>query len=200
MFSSSHIVAIRKEKGFSQEVLAERSGISLRTIQRVERGETIPRGHTLLALATALEVAIEDFQPAPVPTQGQAPASSPPELRSDPQFLQILNLSALSFLLFPLLNILFPVVLWRARKRTVQDVGEVGRRVVGFQILWQVGSVCLYLLAVAVHLVGGISAKSTLPVSLLSILFTTYAVNVGAICYYAFRLRQGHLDIYPVRL
>ncbi|WP_133272876.1 helix-turn-helix domain-containing protein [Hymenobacter radiodurans] len=154
MFSSSHIVAIRKEKGFSQEVLAERSGISLRTIQRVERGETIPRGHTLLALASALEVAIEDFQPAPDPKSVQAPVSSPPELRSDPQFLQLLNLSALSFLLFPLLNILFPVVLWRARKRTVQDVGEVGRRVVGFQILWQVGSVCLYLLAMAVHLVG----------------------------------------------
>lgn len=199
MFSCSQLVAIRKEKGFSQEVVAERSGISLRTIQRVERGETVPRGHTLLALATALEVAIADFQLAPEPELG--PASSPAELRSDPQFVQLLNLSALSFLLFPLLNIILPVVLWRAHKRTVQDVAEVGRRIIGFQILWQVGSFLLYLLAVAVHLLGGISsAKSTLPVSLLSILFVTYALNIGAICYNAFRLREGHLNLYPVRL
>lgn len=198
MFSASQLVAIRKEKGFSQGVLAERSGISLRTIQRVERGETVPRGHTLLALATALESSIADFQMA----EGQeaTPAAPPAELRSDPQFLQLLNLSALSFLLLPLLNIIVPVVLWRARKHQVQDVAELGRRVVGFQILWQVASFFLYLLAVAVHLVGGFSAKSTLPFSLLSILFVTYAVNVGAICYNAFRLRQGHLNLYPIRL
>ncbi|GAB2469097.1 hypothetical protein GCM10011375_29310 [Hymenobacter qilianensis] len=197
MFSPSSIVALRKERGFSQEVLAERSGVSLRTIQRVERGETVPRGYTLQALATALESSIANFQ---MTEEQPMPAVPLADLRPDPQFLQLLNLSALSFLLLPLLNIIVPVVLWRARKHQVQDVAELGRRVVGFQILWQVGCFFLYLLAVAMHLVGGFSTKSTLPFSLLSILFVTYAVNVGVICYNAFRLRQGHLNLYPIRL
>lgn len=198
MFSSHQIVALRKEKGFSQEVLAERAGLSLRTIQRVERGETVPRGHTLQALATALEVSLDALQMPPEPPPHPSP--TPAGLRSDPQFLQLLNLSALSFLLLPLLNIIVPVVLWRARKHRIQGVAELGRRVVGFQVLWQVGSFFLYLLAVAAHLVGGFFAASALPFILFSILFLTYAANVGAVGYAAFRLRQGHLNLYPLRL
>jgi transcriptional regulator with XRE-family HTH domain len=38
MFSAAGILAIRKSKGFPQQVLAEQSGVSLRTIQRVEQG------------------------------------------------------------------------------------------------------------------------------------------------------------------
>ena len=56
MFSAERITSLRKSKGFSQEVLAEQSGVSLRTIQRVEQGETMPRGHTVQALAAALSL------------------------------------------------------------------------------------------------------------------------------------------------
>ena len=34
------IKELRKQKGMSQEFLAEESGLSLRTIQRIENGET----------------------------------------------------------------------------------------------------------------------------------------------------------------
>jgi transcriptional regulator with XRE-family HTH domain len=197
MFSSSHIVALRKERGFSQEVLAERSGVSLRTIQRVERGETVPRGHTLLALATALDVSLENFQTAPEPPQ--QPGSSPAAMRTDPQFLQLLNLSALSFLVLPLLNIIVPVLLWRARKADTQDVAEVGRRVIGFQVLWQVSSFFLFLVALVVHLAAAKYYKVVFPFSFLGLLILTYALNVAAICYNGVRLRRGHLDLYSVR-
>jgi transcriptional regulator with XRE-family HTH domain len=199
MFSSSHIVDIRKQRGFSQEVLAERSGVSLRTIQRVERGETAPRGHTLQALATALEVALEDFRVAPEQA-ASPPAPSPAELRSDPQFLQLLNLSTLSFLVVPLLNIVLPLVLWQIRKNVIRDVAEVGRRIIGFQVLWQVCSFFLFLLVLAVHLATAPAHEALLPVSLLAIMLITYAVNVAVIGYNAYRLRQGNLNLYPIRL
>ncbi|MFC7670020.1 helix-turn-helix domain-containing protein [Hymenobacter humi] len=73
MFSAARILALRKSKGYSQELLAEQSGVSLRTIQRVEQGETVPRGHTMQALATALDVPLEalravaEDEPAPQP-------------------------------------------------------------------------------------------------------------------------------------
>jgi transcriptional regulator with XRE-family HTH domain len=51
---------LRRERGLSQEQLAERAGISLRTVARLERQSRAPcRGRTLARLAIAL-----DEQPA----------------------------------------------------------------------------------------------------------------------------------------
>lgn len=52
---SNKIKELRTRGGFSQEQLAEISGLSLRTIQRVEKGESVPRGDTLSRLAKALQ-------------------------------------------------------------------------------------------------------------------------------------------------
>lgn len=41
------IKELRGRKGMSQEELAEKSQLSLRTVQRIEGGETEPRGDTL---------------------------------------------------------------------------------------------------------------------------------------------------------
>lgn len=48
---------LRKRKALSQEDLAKRAGLSLRTVQRVENGETIPTAETLKRLAAVLDVA-----------------------------------------------------------------------------------------------------------------------------------------------
>lgn len=57
------IKEIRLTKGFSQEELAERSQLNLRTIQRIEKQETEPRGKTLHLLCHALELNLEEIQP-----------------------------------------------------------------------------------------------------------------------------------------
>ena len=51
---SKKIKELRTCKGLSQEELSEESGLSLRTIQRIENGETEPRGDSLKKLATSL--------------------------------------------------------------------------------------------------------------------------------------------------
>ena len=48
---------LRKGKGLSQEELAKISGLSLRTIQRVENGETKPAGETLKRISSVLDIA-----------------------------------------------------------------------------------------------------------------------------------------------
>lgn len=58
---SKRVKELRSRKGLSQEQLAEISGLSLRTIQRIENGETEPRGETLKRLMNALEVAPDDL-------------------------------------------------------------------------------------------------------------------------------------------
>jgi len=57
----SKIKALRNQKGISQEFLADESGLSLRTIQRIESNHSIPRGNTLKRIALALDSSIDDI-------------------------------------------------------------------------------------------------------------------------------------------
>ena len=52
--------AMRRTKGWSQEQLSEASGVSVRTIQRLEKGEA-PGLETQKALAATFELTLEDF-------------------------------------------------------------------------------------------------------------------------------------------
>ncbi|RKD91341.1 helix-turn-helix domain-containing protein [Mangrovibacterium diazotrophicum] len=52
---SKEIKELRLKKGLSQEELASLSGLSLRTIQRIEKGETNPHGDTKRKIINILE-------------------------------------------------------------------------------------------------------------------------------------------------
>ena len=116
------IKELRKQKGMSQELLADESGLSLRTIQRIEKGETNPTGESLKRLSNALNV-------------------NPDELidwsiKEDKKYLTFLNLSALTFLFFPLLGILVPFILWTSRKGTIKNINKIGKDLINFEITW----------------------------------------------------------------
>ena len=53
---SKQVKNLRTSKGLSQEELSDKSGLSLRTIQRLENAESHPRGDTLKMLTNALEL------------------------------------------------------------------------------------------------------------------------------------------------
>lgn len=116
------IKELRKQKGMSQEFLAEEAGLSLRTIQRIENGETNPTGESLKRLSNALNV-------------------NPDELidwsiKEDKRYLTFLNLSALTFLFFPLLGILIPFILWTSRKGKIKNINTLGKDLINFEITW----------------------------------------------------------------
>ncbi|MGK0314620.1 MAG: NADH dehydrogenase [Saprospiraceae bacterium] len=52
----------RIAKGLSQEDLAEQAQINIRTIQRIEQSESVPRGKTLRLISDALEIDISDLK------------------------------------------------------------------------------------------------------------------------------------------
>lgn len=55
------IERLRKKQGFSQEKLAEETGLNLRTIQRIENDETIPRADLLKRITDALNVTPDEI-------------------------------------------------------------------------------------------------------------------------------------------
>ena len=119
---AKRIKAVRNRKGFSQDELSEASGLSLRTIQRIENGETVPHGDSLKRLAIALQVApdeIIDWQ-----------------IQEDDSLITMLNLSQLGFLAFPLLGILIPLVIWNLSRDKIKNMNSVGKSILNFQISW----------------------------------------------------------------
>jgi transcriptional regulator with XRE-family HTH domain len=50
------IAELRKRKGITQEELAAKASINVRTIQRIEKGEVDPRSYTINEIARVLEV------------------------------------------------------------------------------------------------------------------------------------------------
>lgn len=55
------IVDIRKQKQFTQEALAEKLGIELRQLGRIERGETNPNISTLESIATIFSMELSQL-------------------------------------------------------------------------------------------------------------------------------------------
>jgi transcriptional regulator with XRE-family HTH domain len=132
---------LRNRKGLSQEQLAEQAQLSLRTIQRIENGETEARGDTLKRLASALSVLPEDL----TEITGE-PARE--NIGDDSHgFLALLNLSALSFILFPLLGIAVPLALWLSNRKKVLNIDQHCKRIINFQISW-----CLLIAAMLIVL------------------------------------------------
>ena len=58
---SQAVKDLRKREGLSQEKLAEKSGLSLRTIQRVENEDTEPTGDTLMRIAATFNVTPDEL-------------------------------------------------------------------------------------------------------------------------------------------
>ena len=126
---SERVTELRNRKGFSQEVLAEESGLSLRTIQRIENGETTPRGDTLQRIAKGLSVTSEEIIDW--------------KLERNDSYLAILNASGLAFIIFPLLGIIIPLVLWVSKRKEINNVDKVGKSVINFEITW---CLCMFLI------------------------------------------------------
>ena len=55
------LTALRKERNLTQEDLVEKSHVSVRTIQRIESGEVLPRLSTVKILLNALGESYESF-------------------------------------------------------------------------------------------------------------------------------------------
>ncbi|HEX3009897.1 MAG TPA: helix-turn-helix domain-containing protein [Bacteroidales bacterium] len=118
------IKELRNRKGFSQEELAEKAGLSLRTVQRIENGETEPRGDSLKRLASAFNVSpdeIIDWQ-----------------ITGDNRIVNLLNLTQLSFLVFPALGFLLPLMIWISQKDKVKNIDKIGKSIINFQVTWTI--------------------------------------------------------------
>lgn len=131
----SRLKQIRELQNLTQEELSEKSGISVRTIQRVEAG-TIPKGHTLRILAKTLD--IQEDTLLQVEREAKAEennAITETILSIDYSKIKLINISSIFFVVLPPLNILVPLLLAYIFKQ--KDTIFV-KQIISIQILWTI--------------------------------------------------------------
>ncbi|MEO6230871.1 MAG: DUF4870 domain-containing protein [Ferruginibacter sp.] len=135
---SQRLKQSRRAKNFSQETLAEASGISLRTIQRIESGQSVGSAYTLDKLAIALDIDIAQLLPEQIVNPPEQPVNKENKLN-------LLNLSALTVILIPLSNIVLPLAILLRHKGNT-ELNLQGRKIINFQILWTLITTLLIIL------------------------------------------------------
>ncbi len=121
---SKNLVYQRKLKGYSQEKLAELSGVTVRTIQRIEHGDVNAHMNTLKLLADALQVNLQEL----------LPLENPKNESIQQKWLLLLHSVPLLGALVPLTNILIPIFIWIHKREDNPVYDRHGRAVINFQL------------------------------------------------------------------
>ena len=140
MSVSQKITSARKKKGFTQEQLAEMTNLTVRTIQRIESGESNPRPFTLQSIANALELSFDDLsQPEVIVLQPTALPVSPAvhvDNSASRDFLHMLCLSCFTYLLIPFVHFLVPVYILKKSGQNDPSIRAKARVIIRRQIYW----------------------------------------------------------------
>ncbi|MFI5138550.1 MAG: DUF4870 domain-containing protein [Sphingobacteriales bacterium] len=158
---------LRKKKGLSQEELAELASVNLRTIQRIENNESEPRGHTLNQICKALGVKAEEIL-----DYGKL---------TDNNYLIFFQLSVMLCLVFPLGNIVLPMILWTMKKDKITGLNEAGINLINYQIIW---TAFLFMTMICYVFSGGFSI-------FLLMFIVLFLLNIILPLYFAFKINNG---------
>ena len=156
----SKLLALRQKLNLTQEELFEKTGISVRTIQRIEAG-TRPKGYTLKALAKGLGISEEELieKEETIDTE-------------DIKWLKLINLSALPFMFVPPLNIAAPLLIMYLKKQFT----PVARKVVTIQLVWTLIGVVLFLIPVILNDWFAVRSKYMMLIPVVWLLVNTFII------------------------
>jgi len=156
----SKLIEFRERLNLTQEELSSRSGVSVRTIQRVEAGIE-PKGHTLKALAKALEV-----------NESKLLIREKVTTEYNYTFIKLINLSSLFVTYIPPLNIVVPLIIMFALKQ----FNPLTKQIISVQILWTILSFIIFMLSAFAKNWFSIGNKLTLIVMVLLVLSNVYII------------------------
>ncbi|BAO76981.1 DUF4870 domain-containing protein [Winogradskyella sp. PG-2] len=182
----SIIKDIREQSGYTQIELAKQSGLSLRTIQRLESNNKEPKGHSLTVLSEVFKIQPSQLQNK-FKSIEQTKASATTSIR-------LINLSILSFIGIPFGNIILPFILWRVYRKS-KLVDEMGRRIVNIQIIWCLITALLLVICPFISLKFFDNAQI-----ILYVLFACYAANVIPVFMTAMKLKRNNFNFFYISL
>ena len=168
----------RKLKGYTQDELAERTTVGVRTIQRIEKGEVQPHLQTIKLLAVGLGVEVEDL----------IVLQDPKEEPIKRKWMLLIHSSPFFGLIIPFANILFPIIIWINKADDNKKYDSHGRAVINFHSTISL----LFVLSLLLFFVTpGYNYIVTGAVFLTGVLFSirnTLSALESGTCYYPFSI------------
>ena len=119
----SKLTEYREKLNYTQSELSEKSGISVRTIQRIESGANL-KGHTLKAIALALNINPSELN-----------ENFKEKIQYNYPLIKLINL-----FLIPFANILIPLLIVHLKK----EKNSITKQIISIQILWTIISIALF--------------------------------------------------------
>ncbi|MGB5818533.1 MAG: serine hydrolase [Saonia sp.] len=173
-----NLIYQRKLKGYSQEELSEKTQVTVRTIQRIEKDEVNPHLQTVKLLATALSINVDDL----------LLLENPREEAIRKKWLLVMHGTPLLGFILPFFNILFPLFLWIHKREDNAIYDRHGIRIINFQITVMIVYIFSFIALLTIPGLGFILFVSVIPISLIiTIANIIYAVKELK-CYYPLSL------------
>lgn len=166
----SELKKIRESRNLTQEELAEKSGISVRTIQRIEAGTT-PKGYTLKTLAESLDVSENDLLTSvtikeEIIIDEIIFTTEENDSLSNFGLIKIINISSLPFAWLPIANFLLPLLIMFFTK----EKSPIVKQIISLQIFLAIISPIIFML-IALLKLGSVSVMITMIVLVLTNVF-----------------------------
>jgi len=169
-----NLIYQRKRKGYSQEDLSSKTEVTVRTIQRIEKGDVNPHLQTIKLLATALDINVDEL----------LHLENPKEEAIQKKWLLLLHGTPLLGFVLPFCNVLFPLFLWIHKREDNVLYDRHGAKIVNFQITVLVVYALAFVALLTVEKWGFIIFVSVIPLCILIVLANIiYAVKEYK-CYY----------------
>ena len=160
----SNLLSIRQKLNLTQEELSEKSGVSVRTIQRIESGIS-PKGYTLKVLAKSLDVSETSLI-------GEPKAECP-----NNKWTKIINLSSLLFIVLPPLNFLVPLMIMIIKK----EFNPITRKILSIQLLWTLIAMVLLLIILILNDWFAVQSKITMSIAIIWMLVNSILIFRNAV-------------------
>ncbi|WP_299536822.1 serine hydrolase [Ulvibacterium sp.] len=171
---AKNLIYQRKLKGYSQEDLSEKTNVAVRTIQRIEKGNTKPHLQTIKLLAAALEIKVEDL----------LVLENPKIENLQKKWLLLLHGTPILGLVLPLCNVLFPLFLWIHKREDNPIYDAHGRRVINFQITMTILFLLSFIALITVEGLGFFLFMGVIPYTLIVTILNIVTVLNAKKCYY----------------
>ncbi|MEM8506730.1 MAG: serine hydrolase [Bacteroidota bacterium] len=171
---AKNLIYQRKLKGLTQQELSERTEVTVRTIQRIEKGDVNPHLHTITLLSTALEIEVDDL----------LQLENPKEETIQKKWLLLMHGTPLLGFAIPFCNVLLPLFLWIHKREDNALYDKHGIKVINFHSTVLVLYALAFVALLTVEKWGFVFFISVIPLCVFIVIANIiYAVKANK-CYY----------------
>ena len=171
---AKNLVYQRKLKGYTQEELSDKTHVTIRTIQRIEKGAVNPHLQTVKLLASALGIDVETL----------LVLENPKEEIILKKWLILLHCTPFLGFIIPLANILFPLFLWIHKREDNNIYDTHGTRIINFQITMSILYLSSLVALLTVEKWGFLFFVSVIPFSVAVMIINSIRSLTSQKCYY----------------